>query len=130
MEKIEDHSKVKEIREFVLRLEASRGRDVKYRLHHAATGLSTEAGEILSEVKKLVYYHAPLTDEVITRLIDELADEFHYLIMATNILEISIDKLIDVNVAKLTARYPNGYTDSKALNRDIEDERKAMEEVK
>lgn len=128
-QKIEDHSKIKEIREFVLRLESTKDKDVKCRLHHAATGLSTEAGEILSEVKKLVYYHAPLDSEVKSRLVDELADNLHYLVMATNILGTTFDHLVDVNIAKLTARYPNGYTDDKALNRSRESEKRAVEGI-
>jgi hypothetical protein len=34
-----------------------------------------------------------------------------------------------INIAKLTTRYPNGYTRDKALVRDKAAERRAMEEV-
>lgn len=127
--KIEDLLIVKKFREFVAGLECTKHKVFLERLNHAVMGVGTEAGELLSEYKEQFIY--PENGElVLESWEDETCDLLHYFIMLTNILGISIDKLIALNMAKLKARYPGGYNEGRALNKDREKEKKAMEGVK
>lgn len=60
---------------------------------------------------------------------DESGDLFHYLVMLTNILGITFDRLIELNMAKLKKRFPNGYSKESWINRDKNAEKEAMREV-
>ncbi len=92
-------------------------------LLHASMGLVTESAEVLGELKKHFAYNRPFN---VNKFKDELADVFHYLTMANNMLGIDIEVLMNINKAKLDIRYPEGYSDEKANNRDTEAEQKAV----
>ncbi len=95
----------------------------KVQLLHATMGLVTESAEVLDLLKKHYAYGRPLN---INKVKNELADVFHYLTMANNMLGIGIEDLMNINKAKLDIRYPDGYTNEKANNRDTEAEQKAV----
>ncbi len=92
-------------------------------LLHASMGLVTESAEVLDLLKKHYAYSRPLS---INKVKDELADVFHYLTMACNQLGIDIEVLMNINHANLSIRYPAGYADEKANNRDLQAEEKAV----
>lgn len=95
-------------------------------LIHAVLGIGTEAGEIQDLVKKNMFYNKPLD---ILALKEECSDLLHYIQMLLEATDSSLEEIMAINVAKLTTRYPNGYTRDKALVRDKAAERRAMEEV-
>ena len=84
---------------------------------HAAMGISTEANEILDAVKKTLFYGKPL-DKV--NLKEEMGDCFWYLALLANELGVSFEEVMETNIAKLKARYPDKYTDELAINRNVE----------
>ena len=95
-------------------------------LNHAAMGVSTEAGEILDIIKKHIYYGKDIDTK---NLIEELGDIIYYIQLLINTLNIkngntriTLDSVIWDNIKKLTKRYPNGFSESAALNRDIDNE--------
>jgi NTP pyrophosphatase (non-canonical NTP hydrolase) len=95
-------------------------------LIHAVLGIGTEAGEIQDLVKKNMFYNKSL--DILT-LKEECSDLLHYIQMLVGAVDSSLEEIMAINIAKLTTRYPEGYTRDKALIRDKVAERKAMEEV-
>lgn len=75
----------------------------------AAVGLTAEAGEFDEIVKKLVFQGKPLNEENIHHMKRELGDVMWYLAVACRALGTSIDEILEMNVEKLSARYPAGF---------------------
>jgi len=93
-------------------------------LLHSAMGLSTEAGELLDMLKKHIFYKKPL-DTV--NAIEELGDICWYMALALKTLGTTFEDIMERNIKKLTARYPNKFTSEDAINRDLETERTILE---
>lgn len=94
------------------------------RLLHAAIGLATEAGEVQDQLKKAIFYGKPL-DKV--NLAEELGDIFWYMAIMADALGVDFDSIQNKNIAKLKARYGAKFTEAAALNRDLDTERKILE---
>ena len=98
------------------------------RLDNAARGLSDDAGEISSAVKKYIEYGQPL-DKI--NLLEEVGDCLWRLAQICKACDFTLEQAMEANLAKLEkARYKNGYNDVDAAEkyRDRDAERKAMEE--
>ena len=91
---------------------------------HADIGVATESGEILDAIKKHVYYGKKL-DTV--NLIEEVGDVMWYLAVLLDQCGSTFDEAMEKNIAKLKTRFPDGFTEDKALNRDLNSERKGLE---
>jgi len=76
------------------------------RLLDAAAGLAEEAGEVLGLVRKHVYQSRDLPME---KLESELGDALWCLSIAAQSAGLSLDHIAAANLAKLRARYPNGF---------------------
>lgn len=84
-------------------------------LHHACTGMSGEAGELLDQSKKVWVYGKPLD---LKHLIEELGDLRFYYQATLNMLGITDEDIQAQNTMKLQLRYPNGvYSDAQAQAR-------------
>jgi len=61
----------------------------------------------------------------------ELSDLLHYMEMVLIAQNSSIEELMQINMAKLGARYPNGYSHDKAIThcRDKKVERAAVDAI-
>lgn len=94
------------------------------KLLHAAMGLCTEAGEFMDMIKRHVFYGKPI-DTV--NAIEELGDITWYERIGVDALEADYLAMIERNVDKLRARYPDKFTEDKATNRDLDAERKVLE---
>lgn len=92
---------------------------------HASMGMVTEAAEILDLIKKHLGYRKPLDAK---KLHAELGDLLFYWSLAVEDCGLSLKEMIDANTKKLTARYPEGYSHERAINRDENHERKAVED--
>ena len=87
--------------------------------HHAATGLASEAGEIIGMTKKAFWQGHPMNKKWFTKLKEELGDNLYYLQFMCNNLGITLDDIRDGNVAKLTKRYKSGeFTIDESINRN------------
>ncbi len=95
------------------------------RLLHAGIGLSTEAGEFLDALKKHIFYGKEL-DRV--NLAEELGDLFWYMAIVGDELGIEFEDVMARNITKLKARYGEKFSEEKADKRDLETERKILEE--
>lgn len=80
----------------------------KERLIDAAAGLSEEAGEVLSHVRKHVFQSRSLDKE---RLEIELGDALWCLAITARTAGLSLEQIASANVAKLRDRFPEGYKD-------------------
>lgn len=94
------------------------------RLLHASMGLCTEAGEFQDPIKKRLFYNKPLD---LVNLEEELGDAMWYVALACDALGISLEGLMEKNLAKLRARYPKKFEDELANNRDLDKERQVLE---
>lgn len=95
------------------------------RLDHAAKGMCTETGEIQDQLKRHIFYGLPLDD---LHMVEELGDLLWYVALACNTLGVSMESVMAKNIAKLMKRYPNKFTEKDALSRDLQTERKVLEE--
>lgn len=84
-------------------------------LHHATTGLSGEAGELLDASKKQWVYNKPLD---VVNLIEELGDIRFYYQSVLNMLDLKDVDIKNMNTHKLMKRYPSlSYSDKQAQER-------------
>ena len=94
------------------------------RLLHAGMGLATESAEFLDALKKAIYYGKEL-DKV--NLAEEMGDILWYCAIVLDELGVSFEEVMEKNIAKLEARYPEKFTEEKAENRDLKTERDILE---
>lgn len=127
---VEDLPRFRAFRKFVAELECTKADPLVKRFEHAVIGVGTEAGELLTEMKKTVIYNIYNGEINLEKVEDESCDLLHYFIMLTNMLGISLDKLIELNIVKLKKRFPDGYSKAAWLNRDKNAEKEAMRSVK
>lgn len=81
---------------------------------HMATGISTEAGELLDAVKKWTIYQKELD---LFNVIEELGDLEFYMAGLRESLGISRDLVLSENIAKLRVRYGVRYSNAAARDR-------------
>ncbi len=91
---------------------------------HMVLGISTEAGELLDAYKKHFAYGKELDK---TNVGEEIADIMWYVSNLCRMLNIDMEEMLQRNIAKLKARYPEKFDEIKALNRDLEKEREILE---
>lgn len=90
----------------------------KVNLWHAATGVSTESGELLDNLKRHVIYNKPFDRE---NVVEELGDLEFYMEQVRQGTGITREETLLHNHAKLAdkdkGRYAQGYSDKAALDR-------------
>jgi NTP pyrophosphatase (non-canonical NTP hydrolase) len=91
---------------------------------HMVIGISTEAGELLDAYKKHFAYGKEL-DKV--NVGEEIADILWYISNLCRLLNIDLEEMLQRNIDKLKARYPEKFTQENAINRDLNVERKILE---
>ncbi len=92
---------------------------------HGAMGLSTEAGEVLDQLKKHLMYGKELD---LVNLKEEVGDCFWYLALLAKTCGFTFEEAMELNIAKLKLRYADKFTEDAAINRDVVAERKLLEE--
>lgn len=99
--------------------------DKNARLFHYLIGMGTEVGELQDQLKKHIMYGRELDE---TNLIEEIGDVLWYVARALETLDSSFEKVMEINNAKLKARFGDKFTEYAALNRNLEVERKILED--
>ena len=84
-------------------------------LINSVMGLCGESGEAVDLVKKHLFHGHALDKE---KLIKELGDIAWYLAEAAAAVGVSLDDVLEMNIAKLKARYPDGFAAEKSINRE------------
>jgi NTP pyrophosphatase (non-canonical NTP hydrolase) len=93
------------------------------RLLHAITGLCTETAEIAAAVVD----RPPGAGLDPVNLAEEFGDTAWYLAIGLDALDLDGDRVLEGNLAKLRARYPDRFTAEHAENRNLTEERAALE---
>lgn len=96
-------SAMRQYQEFVNRGVILDNDSPRERLLLGALGLAGEAGEVIDHIKKHVFHNKPLDREAVVL---ELGDSLWYFTLILHTLGITWDEVVDGNIAKLTARYP------------------------
>lgn len=91
---------------------------------HMVLGMVTEVGELADVFKKNMAYGKEI-DWVNVK--EELGDLMFYVGSFCRINSIDLEKVMETNMNKLKARYPDRFDRDKALNRDLENERQILE---
>lgn len=81
---------------------------------NAAMGLSGEAGEFSEHVKKHVFHDHALNSAALSK---ELGDVLWYVALACEVLGVTMAEVAQANIAKLRARYPEGFSNERSVNR-------------
>ena len=84
-------------------------------LINGVMGLCGEAGEAIDVVKKHLAQGHDLDRD---RLIKELGDVAWYLAETATALDISLEEVLERNLEKLRARYPEGFDAQRSLHRE------------
>jgi len=93
-------------------------------LEHMFYGQISEIGEAVSMLKAHYVYNKEFD---MTNMIEELGDIAWFWAGACSILGINASDVLYKNIKKLESRYPEKFTEEKAINRDLESERKILE---
>ena len=94
---------------------------VPSRLLTAALGLNGEAAEFSELIKKCIFQGKEYDDTTKNKLKDELSDVMWYIAQGCIALDISIEELIDINMAKLKDRYPTGFDKGRSNARYVKE---------
>lgn len=97
------------------------------RLLHAGIGLATESAEFQDALKKHIFYGKKMD---LVNLGEELGDLMWYLAIAVDELGLDLSEVMETNIKKLKARYGEKFCEESAEYRDLEEERKILEERK
>lgn len=95
------------------------------RLLHYLLGIHTEGAELADAAKRAIFYGRPL-DRV--NAIEEVGDLLWYVARLLDLLDSSFGEAMERNIAKLRARYPDGFDEADAVDRDLDAERCALED--
>lgn len=92
---------------------------VIFRLTNGLMGLNGEAGEAIDILKKHLYQGHELNRE---HLAKELGDVAWYLAVSADALGYTLEEILQMNIEKLRARYPDGFEAERSVNRSATDE--------
>lgn len=85
-------------------------------LRNAAYGLNGEAGEFIDILKKHEFQGHELDTN---HLIDELGDILWYAALACTAMNVTLDEVMERNIAKLQKRYPEGFDSDRSVHREV-----------
>lgn len=79
-----------------------------------ALGVAGEAGEVADYVKKVIGHGHKMDKD---KLIKELGDVMWYVAVMASMLDVPLSDVAVTNIAKLKARYPDGWDKERSINR-------------
>lgn len=93
------------------------------RILHGLLGCMTELGEAADIIKRHLIYGVGLD---LMHLMEEAGDKQWYIALILDAAGYTMEAAQARNIAKLRKRYPQGFTEAKALNRDLAAETAAL----
>ena len=81
---------------------------------NSCLGLSGEVGELNDMVKKFIFHQKPMDEAHFKK---EIGDICWYIAMICESCGYNLDDILQINVDKLNARYPEGFDIERANNR-------------
>jgi NTP pyrophosphatase (non-canonical NTP hydrolase) len=91
---------------------------------HACLGMASEVGEIADALKKHLIYGRELD---LINLVEESGDVSWYQALMLTALKKTMTEAFEKNIAKLRQRFGDAFSEAKAINRDINAERRELE---
>ena len=91
------------------------GDDLQKKLLNGCMGMCGEAGECIDALKKHMMQGHELDRE---KMIKEIGDVLWYVAEAASALGVTLDEVAERNIAKLKARYPDGFSSEKSIHRE------------
>lgn len=85
------------------------------------------AGDLIDQLKKLTIYSKPLDEEKFLTGIVKLRG---YIDVMCLCVRVRLHEVREKNIAKLMKRYPDKFTSERAINRDLDGERRALEDAR
>lgn len=95
-----------------------------HRLLHASLGMITESAEFAESLSDYVFDGKEF-DKVNAK--EELGDSTWYIGLAIDEIGTTFEEVFDTNNAKLEKRFGKAFSEDKAINRNLEKERKVLE---
>lgn len=84
------------------------------KVRNGCYGLNGEAGECIDILKKVEFQGHTFDPE---KMLDELGDVLWYVAQAATGLGVSLQEVAEHNIAKLKARYPEGFDPERSIHR-------------
>lgn len=109
---------INEYQKEALRTAPTNWRDPIEPLENGLMGLNGEAGEAIDILKKHLFQGHPLDCE---HLAKELGDVAWYLAVSAAALGYTLEEVLEMNVKKLRARYPEGFKVERSVSRKTGD---------
>ena len=88
------------------------------RLLTGAIGICSEGVELLDLVKKIIFQGKEPSDELRTKIKNELGDVMWYVQQVLITMEWDLEEVLAENTKKLSGRYPEGFDVEKSENRE------------
>lgn len=92
------------------------------RVFHGIVGIATEAGELVEAL------NASQNTIDTTNVLEEIGDLNWYSAILIDELKGDFEKVLTANIEKLKARFPEKFSNEHAINRNVEIERKVLEQ--
>ena len=132
MSKINDYAKFvdtttsRESKNFMAFIDSTSKLDVQDnmnlpRVMTSAIGMLAESGEFTEVLKKMVFQGKEFNDDNRFHMKRELGDILWYWIQGCIALGYTPDEVMDENIKKLEARYPNGFEVARSEKREVGD---------
>lgn len=99
--------------------------NINPRLLHAILGLATEAGELLDAIKKYIFYGKEID---MVNIAEEFGDSLWYSAIGCDSIDKSMEEIFALVINKLSARYPDRFSEDRANVRDLLKERRVLED--
>jgi NTP pyrophosphatase (non-canonical NTP hydrolase) len=96
------------------------------RVMHGAMGMVTESAELMDMLKKHILYGKTFD---LVNVKEEAADCLWYIALALDACGFTLEEAMESNIQKLRVRYPVKFTEEQALVRDLDAERKSLENI-
>ena len=80
------------------------------RMDNSVAGLAGEAGEVADMWKKIKFHWLEYNQETREKLIKELGDICWYLFSVADVLDVSMEEIINKNIEKLKNRHAHGFS--------------------
>lgn len=84
-------------------------------------GLSGESGELIDLFKKWIFHGTPMDETHEQHAKREMGDILWYVSLICHAMDWDMDEIMQMNIEKLQARYPDGFDTERANHREEDD---------
>lgn len=99
-------------------------KDFNTQMLHGILGVTSEAGELSDHLKRHIFYKTPFDKGNVK---EELGDLLWYIALICRAIDVTIEDVMEANIKKLKKRYPEGFTEERAIVRDLAKEKEVFD---